>query len=84
MNKKTIQRTFTGVVVAAKMAKTLVVRVERTVVHPKYGKRYVQSKKFHVHDEAQAHKAGDTVTFRACRPISKTKCWRVLTQPSQK
>lgn len=75
---------FTGVVVAAKMAKTLVVRVERTVVHPKYGKRYVQSKKFHVHDEKGGHVVGDTVTFRACRPISKTKCWSVLTEVSKK
>ncbi len=83
MTATSIHRTFTGVVVSAKMAKTLVVRVERTVVHPKYGKRYVRSNKFHVHDEAGTHKEGDTVTFRACRPISKTKCWRVLTSQAK-
>jgi small subunit ribosomal protein S17 len=78
MQTKSIQRTFTGVVTSTKMAKTLVVRVERTVVHPKYGKRYVRSTKFHVHDESGAHKVGDRVRFCACRPMSKTKCWRVL------
>ncbi|MFA4845506.1 MAG: 30S ribosomal protein S17 [Patescibacteria group bacterium] len=80
MNKQTIQRTLTGVVVGTKMAKTLVVRVERTLVHPKYGKRYVRSKKFHVHDEQGGHVLGDRVTFCACRPVSKTKRWRLIAQ----
>lgn len=83
MNKQSIQRTFTGLVVSTKMTKTLVVRVERTLVHPKYGKRYVRSTKFHVHDEQGGHSVGDRVTFCACRPISRTKCWRVLTQASK-
>lgn len=76
--QKTIQRTLTGTVVSDKMEKTIVVRVDRTVVHPKYGKRYVRSKKYHVHDEAKTHHVGDVVTFQACRPYSKTKRWRVL------
>lgn len=71
------RRTLSGVVVSDKMDKTIVVRVDRTVVHPKYGKRYVQSKKYAVHDEANAHKIGDQVTFMADRPRSKTKRWRV-------
>jgi small subunit ribosomal protein S17 len=78
METKKVKKTFTGTVVSNKMAKTLVVRVERTAVHPKYGKRYVQSKKYHVHDETMARKEGDVVEFVACRPYSRTKRWRVL------
>ncbi len=82
MTPKTTQRTLIGNVVSAAMDKTLVVRVERTVVHPKYGKRYVQSKKYHVHDEHNAHQVGDLVEFQASRPYSKTKRWRVLRKSS--
>lgn len=76
--QNTIQRTLIGTVVSDKMAKTIVVRVDRTVVHPKYGKRYVRSQKYHVHDEQGMYHVGDVVTFQACRPYSKTKRWRVL------
>ena len=76
--KNTIQRTLSGTVVSDKMNKTIVVRVDRTVVHPKYGKRYVRSCKYHVHDEGELFHEGDVVTFQACRPYSKTKKWRVL------
>ncbi len=75
---KKIQRRLNGTVVSDKMEKTIVVRVDRTVVHPKYGKRYVRSRKYHVHDEKGAFHVGDVVTFQACRPYSKTKRWRVL------
>lgn len=78
METKKVKKIFTGTVVSTKMAKTLVVRVVRTLVHPKYGKRFVQSKKYHVHDETMANKVGDTVQFVACHPYSKTKHWRVL------
>lgn len=78
METKTTQRTLNGVVLSTKMDKTLVVRVDRTVIHPKYGKRYVQSKKFHVHDEHNFYAVGDEVTFHETRPYSKTKRWRVL------
>ncbi len=80
MKTKTVQRILTGTVVSDKMMKTLVVRVDRTIVHPKYGKRYVQSKKYHVHDETMGHKVGEVVKFQACRPYSKTKRWRVLSK----
>ncbi|MBI4713933.1 30S ribosomal protein S17 [Candidatus Uhrbacteria bacterium] len=73
-----IRRTLKGIVVSDKMEKTIVVRVDRIVVHPKYGKRYVRSKKFHVHDEKKTYKIGDVVTFMECRPYSKTKRWRVM------
>lgn len=78
MNSQTTQRTLKGEVVSTKMDKTLVVRVDRTVVHSKYGKRYIQSKNYHVHDEQNAYKVGDMVEFQASRPYSKTKRWRIL------
>ncbi|TAK03299.1 30S ribosomal protein S17 [Patescibacteria group bacterium] len=76
--QKTTARTFVGTVVSDKMDKTIVVRVDRTVVHPKYGKRYVQSRKFKVHDEGNVHKAGETVSFVETRPLSRDKRWRVI------
>lgn len=77
--KQAIRRKFTGVVVSTKMNKTIVVRVERTLVHPKYGKRYIRSKNYPVHDEQGQGKVGDKVTFQECRPYSKTKRWRLVT-----
>ncbi len=75
---QTLRRTLKGTVVSDKMAKTIVVQVDRTVVHPKYGKRYVLSQKYHVHDEKNAHHVGEKVSFQECRPYSKTKRWRVV------
>lgn len=77
-SQPTAQRAFRGVVVKDKMAKTIVVKIDRTVVHPKYGKRYVRSTTYKVHDETNAHKVGDTVSFVECRPISRDKRWRVV------
>ena len=82
MKTDIIQRKFTGTVISAKMDKTLVVRVDRTVIHPKYGKRYIQSKKFHVHTENNVYSMGDLVDIQECRPYSKTKRWRVLIKPT--
>ncbi len=71
-------RTFRGIVVSDKMAKTIVVKIDRTVIHPKYGKRYVRSETYKVHDEKNEHKIGEEVTFVECRPLSRDKRWRVL------
>ena len=76
-SERTTQRTFTGIVESNKMEKTIVVRVDRTLVHPKYGKRYVRSQKFHVHT-VDAHELGEKVMFKECRPFSKTKRWIVV------
>jgi small subunit ribosomal protein S17 len=76
--KKTIIRKMKGVVMSDKMDKTIVVKVERTKIHPKYNKRYKTSKKYKVHDESNKYKEGDVVIFRQCRPISKDKSWRVI------
>jgi small subunit ribosomal protein S17 len=71
-------RTLTGRVVSDKMDKSAVVMVERKVRHPLYGKYIRRSTKFHIHDENNECKAGDTVTIRQTRPVSKTKSWALL------
>lgn len=76
--KGKITQSFTGRVVSDKCNKTIVVRVERKIRHPRYGKLYVQHRRFKVHDKKEKFHVGDTVTFVSCRPISKDKKWRVL------
>ena len=70
-------RQLTGRVVSDKMQKSVTVLVERRVTHPLYGKIVTRSKKYHAHDETDECKEGDLVTIEECRPISKTKTWRV-------
>ena len=75
---KTTFRTFVGQVVSNKMKKTITVQVERIVVHPKYGKRYLRRQKYHVHDENNEYQPGEKVVFIECRPLSRSKRWRAL------
>jgi small subunit ribosomal protein S17 len=75
------KRILQGVVVSDKMDKTVVVRVERRVMHPIYKKFIRRSKKYHAHDENNEFKAGDFVRIRECRPLSKSKCWEVIVEP---
>ena len=72
------KRVLTGTVVSDKGDKTVVVRVERRVKHPLYGKIIKLSKKYHAHDEANAFKSGEQVRIEECAPISKLKTWTVL------
>lgn len=72
------KRRLEGVVVSVKMAKTAVVRVDRRVAHPKYGKTYTISRSFKVHDEHGKAKLGDVIAFEETRPISKDKRWRYI------
>ena len=72
------KRVLTGTVVSDKGEKTVVVRVERRVKHPLYGKIIKLSKKYHAHDEGNAFKAGEQVRIQECAPISKLKSWTVL------
>jgi small subunit ribosomal protein S17 len=65
-------------VVSDKMAKTVTVMVERRVKHPLYGKVITRSKKYHAHDEKNEYHEGDLVTIEECRPLAKTKTWRVI------
>ncbi len=73
-----IARTFQGVVVSDKMEKTVVVRVDRTVLHEKYQKRYIRSRRYKVHDEKKEARVGDVVEFEECRPMSRDKRWRLV------
>jgi small subunit ribosomal protein S17 len=72
------KRILQGVVVSDKADKTVVVRVERRVMHPVMKKVVRKSKKYHAHDEKNSFHIGDTVRIQECRPISKTKSWVVL------
>jgi small subunit ribosomal protein S17 len=72
-----IVRALTGTVVSDKMQKTVTVLVERKVKHPLYGKIIRLSKKYHAHDENNEFHTGDVVVIEECRPISKSKAWKV-------
>jgi small subunit ribosomal protein S17 len=73
-----VRRTVTGKVVSNKMDKTVTVLIERKVKHPVYGKYIRRSTKLHVHDAENACQEGDTVTIEECRPLSKSKSWRLV------
>ena len=77
MNEKVL-RIQTGSVVSDKMDKSAVVLIERRVKHPVYGKFVKKSTKLHIHDENNECGIGDTVQITECRPISKTKSWRLV------
>ena len=72
------KRVLTGTIVSDKTDKTVVVRVERRVKHPLYGKIIKLSKKYHAHDAANEFRAGEIVRIEECAPISKLKTWTVL------
>jgi small subunit ribosomal protein S17 len=72
------KRVLEGVVVSDKGAKTVVVNVERTLLHPVLKKPVRRSKKYHAHDEANSYKTGDVARIIECAPRSKLKRWEVL------
>jgi small subunit ribosomal protein S17 len=78
MSKRVLQ----GVVVSDASDKTVIVRVERRVMHPVYKKFVTHSKKYAAHDEKNSYRAGDVVRIEESRPISKRKCWIVLGGPA--
>ena len=71
-------RTLTGRVSSDKMDKTITVVVERLVRHPVYGKYLRRSTKLHAHDENNECRMGDLVMIEQCRPLAKTKAWRLV------
>jgi small subunit ribosomal protein S17 len=73
-----VTRTVTGRVVSDKMDKTVTVLIERKVKHPVYGKYIRRSTRLHVHDAENACREGDKVTIEQCRPLSKSKAWRLV------
>ena len=72
-----VARQLTGRVMSNKMDQTVTVLVERRVTHKLYGKIMTRSKKYHAHVETNECKEGDLVEIAECRPISRTKTWRV-------
>ncbi len=75
---RSVRRALEGKVTSNAMAKTITVEVERTYKHAKYGKFVRKAKKYHAHDESGEARKGDRVEIMACRPISKTKRWRLV------
>lgn len=77
-DQEKIPNTITGRVSSDKMDKTVTVVAERLVRHPLYGKYMRRSTKLHAHDESNECKEGDLVMIQQCRPISKSKSWRLV------
>jgi small subunit ribosomal protein S17 len=76
--QKKLTRTVTGRVISDRMNKTITVLVERKVPHPVYGKYMRRSTKLHAHDEQNECRQGDKVMIEECRPLAKTKSWRLV------
>jgi len=76
--KAKVMRAVIGRVVSDKMEKSAVVVIERKVKHALYGKYMRRSTRLHIHDEKNECQIGDTVSIEECRPISKTKSWRLV------
>lgn len=77
-NRDNQGRSLKGVVISDKMDKSITVQVERKVQHSLYKKYIRRSTKFHAHDENNDCRQGDTVVIEQCKPISKTKNWRLV------
>jgi len=73
-----VQRTLTGAVSSDAMDKTVTVKIERRIKHPVYGKYIKRTTNLHVHDENNECSKGDVIVIEQCRPISKTKSWRLV------
>ncbi len=73
-----VRRQFQGDVVRVPSQKTIAVAVKTVIMHPKYRKQYTRTKVYQVHDEKQVATVGDRVLFEECRPVSKTKRWRLI------
>ncbi len=78
MEKKSTKQQMTGVVVSNKMDKTVVVKVDVRMRHPKYHKSYTKSYKYKAHDEGNAAHMGDRVIIESCKPMSKDKTFTII------
>jgi small subunit ribosomal protein S17 len=78
MEKRNLRKERIGIVTSDKMEKSIVVSVERKVIHPKYGKFVKKTTKFVAHDENNDCNEGDTVRIMETRPLSKNKNWRLV------
>jgi small subunit ribosomal protein S17 len=77
MNERGLRKERIGVVVSDRMHKTVIVSLERTVMHPKYKKYLRRRTRVKVHDESNQSRVGDRVMIVECRPLSRDKRWRV-------
>jgi small subunit ribosomal protein S17 len=78
METRNLRKEKIGLVVSNKMEKSVIVEVERKVMHPKYGKFVKKSSRFVAHDEKNECSEGDKVRIAETRPLSKNKCWRLV------
>lgn len=78
METRNLRKEKIGIVVSNKMDKTITVAIKRRVKHAKYGKFINMTKKVHAHDETNTCDIGDTVRVMETRPLSKSKCWRLV------
>ncbi|MDA0278194.1 MAG: 30S ribosomal protein S17 [Bacteroidetes bacterium] len=78
MEKRNLRKERVGVVTSNKMEKSIVVSEVKRVKHPMYGKFVLRTKKYVAHDETNNCNIGDTVKIMETRPLSKTKCWRLV------
>ena len=78
MEKRNLRKERIGIVISNKMEKSIVVSEVKTVKHPMYGKFVLKTKKYMVHDEKNDCNIGDTVKIMETRPLSKSKCWRMV------
>ncbi len=76
--KRNLRKERVGVVTSNKMEKSIVVSEVKRVKHPMYGKFVLKTKKYVAHDEKNDCREGDTVKIMETRPLSKTKCWRLV------
>tara|TARA_R110001583_G_scaffold31504_2_gene107650 strand:+ start:504 stop:761 length:258 start_codon:yes stop_codon:yes gene_type:complete len=78
MEKRNLRKERVGVVTSDRMEKSIVVSEVKRVKHPMYGKFVLKTKKYVAHDEKNDCNIGDTVKIMETRPMSKTKCWRLV------
>ena len=78
MENRNLRKERIGVVTSNKMEKSIVVSEVKRVKHPMYGKFVLKTKKYHVHDDLNDCNVGDTVKIMETRPLSKSKCWRLV------
>ena len=78
MEKRNLRKERIGVVTSNKMTKSIVVSEVKKVKHPMYGKFVLKTKKYVAHDEQNDCNEGDTVKIMETRPMSKSKCWRLV------
>lgn len=78
METRNFRKERVGIVVSSKMEKSIIVAEKRKVKHPKYGKFINKTTKYYVHDEKNESNVGDKVRIMETRPLSKSKCWRLV------